>query len=181
MEQELRQRRKQEEMDWKDTRGAVYIAGKGQPSTSTITGNHDTICMQGLVQSARSPRHRGEVETPMYNQPPRGAQGHRLLGPAALRPCPFASRHGKVHAHLGPGGYCRLSGNGGPQTCLPAACGVAQMGAMRVPSSSTQDSRPSRGAKPREADETALPRAWPPQDGSRGGGEIKAGYLTRCP
>src|SRR4051812_7296350 len=24
---------------------------------------------------------------------------------------------------------CRRSGNGGPQTCLPAACGVAQVGA----------------------------------------------------
>ena len=25
-------------------------------------------------------------------------------------------------------GKCRRSGNGGPQTCLPAACGVAQRG-----------------------------------------------------
>src|SRR3954464_8079750 len=138
-EQESGRRRKQEEMDWKGTRGAVLIAGEGQPSASTITGNHDMICMQGLVQSARSPRRRGEAETPMSNQPPRGAQGRRLLGPAALRPCPFASQHGQVHARLEPGGYCRCSGNGGPQTCLPAACGVAQTGAQRGPSSSTQD------------------------------------------
>src|SRR3954469_10055906 len=121
------------------------------------------------------------AKAPTSNQPPRGAQGRRLLGPAALRPCPFASRHSQVHARLGPGGYCRRSGNGGPQTCLPAACGVAQMGAQRGPASSTQDSRPSRGAKPREADDTALPQARPPQAGSRGGGEIKVGYLTRCP
>ena len=65
---------------------------------------------------------------PTPNQPPRGAQGRRLLGPAVLRPCPFASLHGQVRARLGPGGYCRCSGNGGPQTCLPAACGVAQRG-----------------------------------------------------
>src|SRR3954462_14590853 len=52
------------------------------------------------------------------------------------------------------------------------------MGAQRGPSSSTQDSRPSRGAKPREADDTTLPQARPPQAGSRGGGEIKVGYLT---
>ena len=58
----------------------------------------------------------------MSNQPPRGAQGRRLLGPAALRSCPSASLHGQVRARLGPGGYCRRSGNGGPQTCLPAAC-----------------------------------------------------------
>ena len=35
-------------------------------------------------------------------------------------------------------GLCRRSGNGGPQTCLPAACGVAQRGAQHGPSSSTQ-------------------------------------------
>ena len=42
-------------------------------------------------------------------------------------------------------------------------------------------SRPSRGSKPRGADNTELPQARPHQAGSRGGGEIKAGYLTRCP
>ena len=82
--------------------------------------------MQGLVQSVKLPRRRGKVETPTSNQPPSGAQGRRLLGPAALRSCPSASLHGQVRARLGPGGYCRHSGNGGPQTCLPAACGVAQ-------------------------------------------------------
>ena len=74
------------------------------------------------------PRRRGEAETPTSNQSPRGAQGRRLLGPAALHTCPFASLLSQVRARLGPGGYCRRSGNGGPQTCLPAACGVAQRG-----------------------------------------------------
>src|SRR4051812_14123511 len=59
------------------------------------------------------------AQAPTSNQPPRGAQGRRLLGPAALHPCPFASWHGQVHALLGPGDYCRRSGNGGHQTCLP--------------------------------------------------------------
>ena len=40
--------------------------------------------------------------------------------------------------------------------------------------------RPSRGAKPRGADDAELPQARPHQAGSRGGGEFKAGYLTRC-
>ena len=40
------------------------------------------------------------------------------------------------------GELCRRSGNGGPQTCLPAACGVAQKGAQRGPSSSTQTQDP---------------------------------------
>ena len=69
---------------------------------------------------------------------------------------------------------CQRSGNGGPQTCLPAACGVAQVVAQYDPSSSAQDSRPSRGAKPRGADDIGLPREWPRRAGSRGGGEIKA-------
>ena len=91
------------------------------------------------------PRRHGEVETPTTNQPPRDAQGRRLLGPAALRSCPSASLHGQVRARLGPAGYCRRSGNGGPQTCLPAACGVAQKGAQRGPSSSTQTQDPREG------------------------------------
>ena len=49
----------------------------------------------------------------------------RLLGPAALHTCPLALLLSQVRACLGPGGYCRRSGNGGPQTCLPAACSTA--------------------------------------------------------
>ena len=100
--------------------------------------------------------------------------GRRLLGPAVLRACPFASLPDKAQACLRPGGYCRCSGNGGPQTCLPMACGVAQVVAQYGPSSSAQDSRPSRGAKPRGVDDPRLPQERPRQAGSRGGGEIKA-------
>ena len=64
------------------------------------------------------PRWRGEAETPTSHQSPRVNQGRRRLGPAALRTCPLAS---PVRARLGPGGYCRRSGNGGPPTCLLAA------------------------------------------------------------
>ena len=42
-------------------------------------------------------------------------------------------------------GWCRCSGNGGPQTCLPAACGAAQKGAQRGPSSPTQTQDPREG------------------------------------
>ena len=122
---------KQGGMNWKGARRSVLMAGEGLPSTSTIAGNHDPLCMQGLVQSVQLPRCHWEVETPTSNQPPRGAQGRRLLGPAALRSCPSASLHGQVRARLGPGGYCRRSGNGGPQTCLPAAHSVARQWAIR--------------------------------------------------
>ena len=103
------------------------------------------FCMQGLVPSVQLPRRHGEVEAPMSNQPPRGAQGRRLLGPAALRSCPSTSLHGHVRARLGRGGYCRSSGNGGPQPCLLAASGVAQRGAQHGPSSSTQTQDPREG------------------------------------
>ena len=126
---------KQEEMDWKGTRRSVLKARGGQPSISMIAGNHDPFCMQGLVQSVQLPRRHGEVDTPTSNKPPCGAQGRRLLGPAELCSCPSASLHDQVRVRLGPGGYCRRSGNGGPQTCLPEACSVAQKGARRGPSS----------------------------------------------
>src|SRR3954465_2143359 len=65
---------------------------------------------------------------------------------------------------------------------LPA-CGLRRglKGAQHGPSSSTLDPRSSRGAKPHGADDAELPQARPHQAGSRGAGEIKAGYLTRCP
>ena len=40
---------------------------------------------------------------------------------------------------------CRCSRNGGPQTCLPAACGLAQAMAQYYPSSSTQAQDPHKG------------------------------------
>ena len=129
----MKKKEKQGGMSWKGVRRSVLIAGEGQSPTSTITCNHDPLCMQGLVQSVQLPRRHGEVETPTSNQPPRGAQGRRLLGPAVLRSCPFASLHGQVRARLGPGGYCRRSGNGGPQTCLPAARDVAPLAARYDP------------------------------------------------
>ena len=96
-------------------------------------------------QIGQLPRQHGEAETPTSNQPPHSAQGCRLLGPAVLRTCPLALPRSQVRARLGPGGYCRRSGNGGPQTCLPAACGVAQRGAQHGPSSSTQTQDPREG------------------------------------
>ena len=58
---------------------------------------------------------------------------------------PFCFAVSQVRARLGLGGYCRCSGNRGPQTCLPAACGVAQRGAQHGPSSPTQTQDPRKG------------------------------------
>ena len=107
-------------------------------------------CVQLWVRLAAPLSTRAVVETPTSSQPPRGAQGRRLLGPVALRTCPFASLLGQVRARLGPGGYCRRSGNGGPQTCLPAAHGVALQAGQYVPSSPTsiQDPHDADDARP---------------------------------
>ena len=45
----------------------------------------------------------------------------------------------------------------------------------------SSSSRPSRGAKPRGADDRKLPQRQPHQAGSRGGGEIKAGVPREVP
>ena len=66
-------------------------------------------------------KEHGEAETPTSNQSPCGNQGRRLLGPVVLCTFPLSLLLSQVRAHLGPGGYCQRSGNGGPQTCLPAA------------------------------------------------------------
>ena len=42
---------------------------------------------------------------------------------------------------------CRCSGNGGPQTCLPAACSVAPPVAQYGPSSSTNTQDPREGPR----------------------------------
>ena len=112
-------------MNWNGSRHSILIARGGQPSASTIAGNHDLFLHPGTCQVVRLPRRRGEAETPTSNRLPRGAQGRRLLGPAALRTCPFASLLSQVQARLRPGGYCWCSGNGVTQTCLPTAHGVA--------------------------------------------------------
>ena len=78
----MEKKEKQEGIGWKGACCSILIVGEGQPSTSTITGNHDLLCMHGLVESVRLPRRRGEAEAPTSNQPPRGAQGRRQIGRA---------------------------------------------------------------------------------------------------
>ena len=43
----------------------------------------------------------------------------------------MASPRSQARVHLGPGGYCRRSGNGGYQTCLPAAHSMAKQQAVQ--------------------------------------------------
>ena len=65
---------------------------------------------------------------------------------------------------------------------LPA-CGLRRgsKGGPAWPIFISTSSRPSRGAKPRGADDRKLPQRQPHQAGSRGGGEIKAGVPREEP
>ena len=45
----MKKKEKQDGMDRKGRRRPVLIARGGQPTASTTTGNHEMVCMQGLV------------------------------------------------------------------------------------------------------------------------------------
>ena len=62
------------------------------------------------------------------------------------------------------------------------ACGLRRgsRGGLVWPIFINSSSRPSRGAKPRRADDARPPQRWPHQVGSRGGGEIKARGTSRA-
>ena len=60
----MKKKEKQEGMDRKGRRRPVLIARGGQPSASTTTGNHDPLCMQGLVSSRKCRGVMGEWGRP---------------------------------------------------------------------------------------------------------------------
>ena len=147
-----KKQREQEEMSDGGSAPSSFIAGEGQPAILTIMGNDGfSLHAAGTHQVGQLPRQRGESETPTSNQSPRVKRGLKLLGPAALRTCPLASPRSQVRARLGPGGYCRRSGNGGPQTCLPAAHSVAK------PAGRTANLHQQGILDPREADDAGRP------------------------
>ena len=125
-----------------------------------------SLAQASLLSVGQLPRQRGEAETPTSNQPPRGDQGHRLLEPTALRICPFALLLSQVRARLGPGGYCRHSGNGSDLPTRSLRRGSSSGPVW--PNFISSLSRPSRGAKPHEADDKRPPRERPHQASSRG-------------
>ena len=96
-------------IDWKGKagpRGSREIGGarRGRRKNNCVRGGG---CIARRIQGQH-----GEAETPTSNQPPRGDQGRRLLGPAALRTCPLASLLSQVRACFGPGATVGVLGTG---------------------------------------------------------------------
>ena len=136
---------------------------ESQPASPTIAGNDGFPCMsrgpdkssscRGNMGKRRRPRpiiHHASIEAAGFGGPRRSA-----LDPLALP-------RSQARARLGPGGYYRRPGNGGPQTCLPANRGVAE------PAGRTAHLHQQSIQDPREADDARLPLEWPSQAGSRG-------------
>ena len=158
-----------------------FIAGEGQPATPTIIDNDGfSLHAAGTHQIGQFPRQRGEAETPMSNQPPHVDQGRRLLGPVVLRPCPLASTLSQVRARLRSRGYRRHSENGGPQTCLPPACSMAQQVAQHGPSTSTQVQDPREGPSLAERTTQGFLRGGLTRQACEEAERSRQGYLARC-
>ena len=60
----MKKKDKQEGMDRKGRRRPILIARGAQPPASTITGNHDPLCMQRLVSSCNCRGVMGERSRP---------------------------------------------------------------------------------------------------------------------
>ena len=165
-------------------RAPIHTYNRRGPTVApspTIASNYDSILHAGtcpIRAVAEAPWGSGDahVQSTATRRPrPQavGAHGASLL-PFRLpaRPSP-----GAPWARGLPSAFWE---RGSPD--LPA-CGLrcGSRGSPAWPIFISTSSRPSRGAKPSGADDRRLPQARPRQAGSRGGGEIKVGYLTRCP
>ena len=127
------------------------------------------------MSDGRLPRRCGEAGTPTSNQPPRCAQGRKLLGPAALHTCPFASLLSQVRARLGPGGYGGVLGMGVPRlACLrpaawlkwgPSTTQLHQLARVRALWGGRQEASPGAaslgGLTRRRRDQGRVPREVP--------------------
>ena len=104
-----------------------FMAKGGQPAPPTIAGNDGFPCMsQGLVKSSSCRGSVGKWRRPHPINHHVSTEAAGSWGPRRSVLDPWLRRGAKPDRTLGPGGYCRRPGNGGPQTCLLAARCVAE-------------------------------------------------------
>ena len=99
-------------------------------------------------------------------------------GPRCSELDPWLRREAKPEHTLGAGATVDVLGTGVPRlACLPPTAWPGS--GPYDPYSSTRHPRPSRGSKPREADDARPPREWPSQASSRGAEISRRGKTSR--
>ena len=165
-------------MNWRSSRSPVLIAGEGQPPSTMTSGNNDPyLCIQGLVKSCSCRGVVGSAYTHVQSTAMRRPrpQAVRARGASCL-PLRFSAKP-SPRAPWAQGLLSAFWERGSPD--LPAyGLRRGSSGGPVRPSFISSSSRPSQGVKPCGADDRRLPQEQPHQAGSRGGGEIKAGYLA---
>ena len=145
-----------------------FIAREGQPASPTIAGNDGFPCMsQGLFQSSSCRGSVGKRRRPRPINRHASTEATCFWGPRCSELDPWLRREAKPERTLGLGATVGVLGTRVPRlACLRPTAWLSSR--SYGPSSSTRHPRPSRGAKPREADDARPPLEWPSRAGSRG-------------
>ena len=110
---------KQGEMDWKGSSRFVLIAGGGQPSASTIAGNHDSFRMQGLVKLNGCRGIMGKQRRPRPINRHASTKAACFWGPRRSALDLWLRLEAKPERALGPGATVGVLGTGVPRlACL---------------------------------------------------------------
>ena len=145
-----------------------FITREGQPAPPTIAGNDGFPFMSpGLVKSCSCRGSVGKRRRPRPINRHASTEVAGFWSPRCSVLDPWLRREAKPDAPWARGLLSAFWERGSPD--LPA-CGPRCAEASRPygPSSSTKHPRPSRGSKPREADDARPPPERPSQAGSRG-------------
>ena len=157
-EQGRRRKRKRKRKDGRQgLRPLPFIPREGQPASHMVTGNDGFPCMsQGLVKSCSCRGSMGKRRRTHPINRHASTEAACFWGPRCSELDPWLRREAKPERTLGPGATVGVLGTGVPRlACLgPTAWPSSRPYGS---SSSTRHPRPSRGSKPREADNARPP------------------------
>ena len=143
-----------------------FIAREGQPAPPTIAGNDGFPCMsQGLVKSGSCRGSVGKRRRPRPINHHASTEAAGYWGPRRSALDPWLRLEAKPKRASGPGLLSAFWERGSPD--FPA-CGPWRGFAGRPvrPIFINKELRPSRGVRPRKADDTRPPQEQPHQAGS---------------
>ena len=134
-----------------------FIVEEGQPAPPTIAGNDGFPCMsQGLVKSCSCRGNMGKRRRPRLINCHTSTEATCFGGPRCSELDPWLRREAKPERTLGPGATIGVLGTGVPRlACLRPTAWLSHQ-AVR-PIFIKRHPRPSRGSKPRKADDARPP------------------------